>query len=724
MDFVLRENRILKASMRTRRTQLHRFCVATVLLIASSALVGQEPGLPPNSSPPVVEPTPVASAVPELPETVVEVERRGAAGDPFSYDSSLLPRGRADDLLGLTGSASEGRFGQPQIEFRPILRPGEVLELVPGLVATQHSGAGKANQFFVRGFNLDHGTDFAVKIDGVPINLPTHAHGQGYLDVNWLIPELVDYADYKLGPYYADFGDFSSAGALDMHLRRTLPQGIASLSGGAFNYYRLLVANSTALAGGDLLYAYEQNYYDGPWDVRQQYNRFNGVVKWTYGDELEGISLSALGYRGTWTATNQIARQALDAGLVGRFGSLDPTDGGDTSRATLNAEYWRDDAGVVTRGNAYVATYNLDLFSNFTYYLDDPINGDQIQQTDARVTSGVNLSRTWDRDVMTHTVGFQFRNDTISNVGLNHTTGRQYLATVRSDDVNQQDYGLYYANTTRLADWAKSVTGLRGDFYRFDVTSHTDSADSGVVDAAIFSPKTGLVFGPWGGSELFLNWGQSFHSNDARGVTSAVDPADPLVKSDGSEVGVRSWLTPEWNTTVALWYLELDSELVFVGDAGTTEPSGASRRTGFTWTNYWQLREWLTLDADYAYVKPRYVGGEYIPNAVDNVVSAGFTARQPAGGWYGTVRLRHFGPGPLVEDNSARSSTTSLLNLQLGYQLPRFTAACDFFNVLNRHDNDIIYYYESQPRGLPAATDYHFHPVEPFMVRGHVTWTF
>jgi hypothetical protein len=679
--------------------------------------------LPATCQEPSVVPQNPGDEVPELPETVVEANRPAAGG--FGGQTMEPARwGRGDDLLGLTGSASEGRFGQPEIELRPILRPGEVLELVPGLIATQHSGAGKANQFFVRGFNLDHGTDFAVRIDGVPINLPTHAHGQGYLDVNWLIPELVDYADYKLGPYYADVGDFSSAGALDLRLRRTLPHGIASLSGGAFNYYRLLVANSSKVARGDLLYAYEQNYYDGPWEVPQKYNRLNGVLKWTTGDDYEGLSLSALGYKGYWTATNQIAQRAVDAGFVGRFGSLDPTDGGDTSRTTLNAEYWRDDGRGVTKANAYMFSYNLDLYSNFTYFLEDPVNGDQIQQIDARVAAGTNISRTLEGEFATHGVGFQFRNDTITNVGLNHTAKRQPIETVRSDDVSQQNYGIYYTNSAQLTNWAKSNIGLRGDFYHFDVTSHTDPADSGDRDAAVFSPKTGLVFGPWVDTEYFINWGQSYHSNDARGVLASVDPATPLVKSDGSEVGLRSRLTPDWNTTLSLWYLELDSELVFAGDAGTNEPAGASHRTGFTCTNHWQVREWLTLDADYAYVKPRFVGGDRIPNSVNNVVSGGFTARQLDGGWYGTLRLRHFGPGALIEDNSARSSTTSLLNLQLGYQLPRLTMACDFFNILNRKDNDILYFYESQPAGLPAANDYHFHPVEPFMVRGHVTWTF
>jgi hypothetical protein len=670
--------------------------------------------------------------IPQIPETVVEADPPGGGESTSPFDGQYsdpgfgigAPLGRARDLVGLTDSASTGIFGQSDMEFRPRTRVGEVLELVPGLIATQHSGTGKANQYFVRGFNLDHGTDFALRVDGVPVNLPTHGHGQGYLDVNWLIPELIDYGQYKLGPYYADFGDFSSAGALDLFYVRSLPYGIATATAGQFDYYRVLVANSQALGAGELLYAYESVFYEGPWVTAEDFNKFNGLLRWTLGDDGEGISLNAQAYRGYWNATNQIALRALEAGLVDRFGSLDPTDAGETARVGINAQYWNDNDVATTRANAYVVYYSLDLFSNFTYFLDDPVNGDQIEQIDERVYAGLNLSRQYHGEIEDHTVGFQFRNDSIFTVALNRSRQREFVSNVRDDTVDQQVFSLYYINDAQLTDYLRSMVGLRGDAYRFHTDAHVNPADSGTASAAVFSPKLGLIAGPWYETELFLNWGQSFHSNDARGVTAAVDAAQPLVKSDGSEIGMRSWLTPRWNTTLAAWYLELDSELVFVGDAGTTEPGPASHRFGLTWTNYWRLSEWLTLDCDYAHVRPRFVADQRIPNAVENVLSTGLTVRQPEGPWYGTLRVRHFGPAALIEDNSARSSTTTLVNLQLGYDTQRMRLALDVFNLLDRDDNDVIYFYESQPAGLPAAEDFHFHPVEPRMARVSATWKY
>ncbi|MEO8165319.1 MAG: TonB-dependent receptor plug domain-containing protein, partial [Betaproteobacteria bacterium] len=344
-----------------------------------------------------VEPPPISR--PTLPETVVEAESSEPVSPQFDYvvpDRAFgagAPIGRGQDLIGQTPSASEGRFGQEQLDFRPLNRAGDVLELIPGVIATQHSGTGKANQYFVRGINLDHGTDFALRVDGVPMNLPSHGHGQGYLDVNWLIPELVEAGDYKLGPYYADVGDFSSAGSLDIRLRSTLPNGIATATAGAFDYYRVLVADSQQMGDGQLLYAYESIFYDGPWDLAEDFNKFNGLLRWSTGDEFDGFAITAQGYRSYWNATNQIPQRAVDAGLIGRFGTLDPTDAGDTSRVGLNAQYWRDDCFATTRANAYVSYYDLDLFSNFTFFLDDPVNGDQIEQIDRRVYEGLNLSR-------------------------------------------------------------------------------------------------------------------------------------------------------------------------------------------------------------------------------------------------------------------------------------------------------------------------------------------
>ncbi len=689
------------------------------------------------------------SPVPEIPETVVEgigpqAAEAGAGGasaapldvSPMFPPSAPLdasnfpsppndaPRGRGQDLIGQARSASQGVFGQADLQHRPILRPGEIVESVPGMIVTQHSGSGKANQFFVRGFNLDHGTDFLVRVDGTPINLPSHGHGQGYLDINWLIPELIDYGEYKLGPYHADVGDFGSAGALDLHTRRTLPEGIAKVTAGQYDYYRVLAADSQPLAGGNLLYAFESVFYDGPWAIPENYNKVNGVVRWSAGDDYQGVAITGMAYRGDWSATNQISARAVTAGLVDRFGSLDPSDAGETTRVSLNGEYWRDDGDSVTKANAFVTYYQLDLFSNFTFFLEDPLNGDQIQQVDERVYSGVNLSRTLRAEVMDHTFGFQFRNDNIHDLQLNRTRRRALLSTVRTDDVDQQSYALYYLNETQLADKVRSNVGVRGDFYRFHVNAGADPADSGAETDDVFSPKAGLVFGPWLETEFYLNWGQGFHSNDARGVTSAVDPAQPLVQSDGSEIGARSWLTRDWNTTLALWYLELDSELVFVGDAGTTEPGPASHRVGVTWTNQWRVQRWLTVDADYAWVRPRFMGGDRIPNAVENVLGAGLVAQEPEGGLFAGVRLRHYGPAALIEDNSARSNTTTVVNLQAGYEANPFGLMVEIFNLFDSDDNDITYFYESQPAGLPAAEDFHFHPVEPIMARATLTWRY
>lgn len=511
---------------------------------------------------------------------------------------------------------------------------------------------------------------------------------------------------------------------MDIRLRRTLPHGIATATAGQFDYYRVLVANSQPLGNGHLLYAYESIFYDGPWDLAEDFNKFNGLVRWSIGDDCEGFSLSALAYRSYWNATNQIPQRVVGGGLIGRFGTLDPSDAGETNRVGLNAEYWRDDGGSVTRANAYATYYDLDLFSNFTFFLEDPVNGDQIQQIDNRIYAGVNLSHTVRGELGDHTLGFQFRNDNVFELGLNRTRQQQLVSTTRADDVDQQSYSLYYMHQAQLTDWARSNVGLRGDFYRFHTNAQVNPADSGTVSDSVFSPKLGLVLGPWSETELYLNWGQSFHSNDARGVNSATDPADPLVKSDGSEIGLRSWLTPTWNSTLSAWYLEIGSELVFVGDAGTTEPGPPSHRFGVTWTNYWQVTDWLALDADYAYVRPRFAGDQRIPNAVENVLSTGFTVRQPCGPWYGTFRVRHYGPAALIEDNSARSGTTTVANLQLGYEAKRLNIAVDIFNLFDSDDNDITYFYESQPLGLPAAEDYHFHPVEPLMARASLTWKF
>jgi len=639
-------------------------------------------------------------------------------------------RAGAQDLIGVADAASVGTVTARQLETRPLLRPAEALETVPGLIVTQHAGDGKANQYFLRGFNLDHGTDFAVDIDGMPVNLPTHAHGQGYLDLNFLIPELVERIQYRKGPYAATEGDFSSAGAAHIAYRRALPQDYASFGVGSNGYRRLLSAADKEMAGGGRwLGALEVFHNDGPWTVPEHYQRVNGVLRYSEGTRNHGHSLSFMAYDGDWTSTDQVARRAVDQGLVGRFGSLDPSTGGSTRRLSLSGQWARQDGEVQTRANAYLVDYRLKLFSNFTY-ATDAVHGDQFEQADRRRYGGFGWSRSqpvrWLGQEGDFTWGLQGRLDAIGNVGLYKTQARQRRDTVRSDSVSQGSLGLYGQWGAQWSNWLRSVVGLRHDRYRFNVDSSL-AANSGKGSDGITSPKLSLIFGPFTSHEFYYNWGQGFHSNDARGATISVDPTNPsspmqrvpaLVKTRGQEVGWRSAPAPGWNMSLALWRLDLDSELLFVGDAGTTEPSRPSRRQGIEWSNYWTPRDWLTLDGDIALSQARFRNedtvGNHVPGAVERTASVGIAVHD-LGPWRGGLRLRYLGPRALVEDNSVRSASSLMVNLNVGYKLTaKSQMTLEVLNLFNRKASDIDYYYESQLRGEAApVADVHSHPAEP-----------
>lgn len=406
--------------------------------------------------------------------------------------------GRSDNLVGVADSANQGVVGQEQLSLRPLLRPGEVLETVPGVVITQHSGAGKANQFFVRGFNLDHGTDLATSVNGVPINLPSHGHGQGYTDLNFLMPELIERVEYRKGPYFADVGDFGSAGAIDINYVNTLDRGIASFEAGSYGYARAFLADSFALGGGNLLYGLELFHEDGPWDVPDAQKKINGVLRYSGGNADTGFSVSVLAYHSDWAATDQVAERAIDTGLIGRFGSLNTSDGGNSQRYMLVAEGHDRTEDGFTKIVGYTQYYDLDLFSDFTYFQADPINGDQFEQQDRRVISGLHAFHTFNGTLNGRTsdttVGLQFRNDTISN-GLYATADRQRLSTTRQDDIVETSFGIYVENRTQWMEKFRTVAVARGDFYWFDVDSD-NNANSGVTSSGIFSPKISLIFGP------------------------------------------------------------------------------------------------------------------------------------------------------------------------------------------------------------------------------------
>jgi outer membrane receptor protein involved in Fe transport len=630
-------------------------------------------------------------------------------------------------------AASELDVAGSEINAVPVTRPGEALEAVPGLIVTQHSGEGKANQYFLRGFNLDHGTDFAITVDGMPANMRTHGHGQGYADINFLIPELIGSMRVRKGPYFADEGDFSSAGAAHIDYLNRIDKSFAELTVGSFGYRRGLAIGSLPAWSGNILAALEVTGYDGPWDVPDSVRKINGVLRYSEGSRDDGFSVTGMVYRNSWNATDQVAQRAIDDGIIGRFGSLDPTDGGKAERYSLSTRWAKTHDAGITRVEAYGINSSLRLFNNFTYFLDDPVNGDQFSQSDRRTLAGVNASHTFDHQLgflpSETVIGLQSRYDDI-HVGLTKTVARQYLSTVRQDHVREGSVAVYAQNTLRWTSWLRTVTGVRYDWFAADVNSDTPE-NSGRVQSGIASPKFGLVVGPFKSTELFFNAGTGLHSNDARGSTITVDPVtriDPLprspllVRSKGAEVGARTTIVPGLESAVAFFLLDFDSELLFVGDAGTTEASRPSRRVGVEWTNRYRINSWLAFDADVTFTRARFTdfdpAGNFIPGAPNAVASLAIVFGEKLG-WFGSVKLRYFGPRPLVEDDSVRSKASALVNARVGYRFDNGARVqLDAINLFNARTNQIEYYYESRLFTEPAAVaDRHIHPVEPLALR-------
>ena len=637
--------------------------------------------------------------------------------------------GRASDLIGQTDAASSGIIGQPEFEFRPLSRPGELVEVVPGMMATQHSGSGKANQYFLRGFNLDHGTDFSGMVDGVPLNLPTHGHGQGYLDLNSIIPELVDIVEFGKGPYHAEKGDFSSAGYVNFHTKHRMDKGLVKFGFGEYGYYRGVLADSYKIGIGDLLFGAEVNFYDGPWDRDENVNKFNGLLRYTVDEGDMGYSFVGTAYHNNWDSTEQIPKRAVEQQILSELDTIDDTAGGDMERYSLSGNWWHQSEYGETELSAYGVYSNFNLYSNFTYFLDDPVNGDQITQRDRRYTFGGEAKHTkyddWSGFDVKNIIGLQVRHDHIPNVALYKSKGRTILSTVSEHEVDQTSIGVYGESEIQWAEKFKSILGLRADFYIYDVDSRLIAANSGEANDAQFSPKLSFVIGPWYDTEYYLNLGYGFHSNDARGTTINFDPAsgnpvqavDPLVSSRGAEIGMRTQYIRGLVSTLSLWWLELDSELVFVGDAGGTEATGKSQRYGIELTNYYKPVDWLTLDFDVALTQSEFTAvpasEKEVPNSVGTTISGGATIDLP-NGLFGSLRVRHFDDVPLTENGSVFADSTTVVNLGAGYQYKDYRIELNVFNLFDSGDTDITYFYESQLVGETAGVDdIHFHPVEP-----------
>lgn len=649
---------------------------------------------------------------------------------PATAAQSITVTGHYDNAVGSSDAASQGVIHRALLKSRPALRPGEVLEFVPGLIVTQHSGDGKANQYFLRGFNLDHGTDFATRINGLPVNMPSHGHGQGYTDLNFLLPELVSRIEYRKGPYFASNGDFSSAGSADIVYLKKFDAPFGALSVGEGRYRRGVAGSSFEVAPGvTLLGAIELARNDGPWTVPERLKKHNGVLTLSGGNGAEGWSASLMGYASEWTATDQVPQRLIDCGAIGRFDSLDRSTGGDTARHSLSAEWHRDGAVGRSKLSAYAIRYRLDLNSNFTYALERPADGDQFKQRDERSVVGLDASHT-----LSHTLGgvearsefgASLRHDR-ARVGLFDSVARRVTATVREDKLRESLVGLYAQTSIELSPWLRAIGGARVDHVRNTVDALTLAVNGGRSRDTQVSPKLSLIAGPFAKTEFFFNAGRGLHSNDARGTTASIDPktgdpvnkVPPLVASRGWELGARTEAVAALQSSIALWKLDFDSELVYVGDAGATEASGASTRKGVEWNNRWIPAPWLLFDADLAWTHARFKSGDRIPNSIDRVASIAATVRD-LGPWSASLQWRHLGPGPLIEDNSVRSFASTLTNLRVAYKVSsQAEITLDIFNLLDSKANDIQYFYESQLPGEPApVADRHVHPAEPRSAR-------
>jgi hypothetical protein len=647
--------------------------------------------------------------------------------DDFQLQRVLVEGARASQL-GIADSAGAGSAGAKDLAGRIAYRPGELLEVTPGLIASQHSGEGKANQFYLRGFNLDHGTDLATWVDGMPVNQRSHAHGQGWTDLNFLIPELVGRLDYRKGPYSAREGDFSSAGVASLSYANRLVKSIASATVGQNGYARTMLAGSPEVAGGSLLYALELMKNDGPWTRPDGYRKVNAVLRYSQGYANNGWNVTAMSYSGHWNSTDQIPLRAVEDGRIGRFDLIDDSDGGKARRQSISGIWRSTDTDSASKVSAYVIRNELELFSNFTYFLNDPVNGDQFAQPDRRVTSGVDANHTWHMhrsDTLSSdlTVGAQLQNDNIFN-GLYDTRKRARIATTREDHIVETSGAVFVENATRWSDALRTVVGVRANNYRFRVDGDRPE-NAGKAHDTLVTPTLNIAYGPWASTELYANYGHGFHSNDARGTVATVDPktldaverTPGLVRSRGVEFGMRTEAIPKMQMSLAVYRLDFDSELTYIGDAGNTEAGDPSRRYGIEFSNYYRPYKWLSVDFDAAWARARSLGNR-IPGAIEGVAQLGVTVDR-SGPWSGSLRLRWFGPRPLIEDDSVRSKASVTLNGRVGYQLAKdLQLELEAFNLTNRRASAIDYFYESQLAGETApVADVHFHPIEPRSLR-------
>ena len=636
--------------------------------------------------------------------------------------------GRSLQLLGNTNSASKGVVGYSDFSTRPLSRVAELVEVVPGMIATQHSGPGKANQYFLRGINLDHGSDFSTYFDGMPVNFRTHAHAQGYMDLNFIIPEIIERVDFQKGPYFADTGDFSLAGSNSMKTYDALAENFTEITFGLEDEIRLVTANSFQLANGSVLAAFEHHQSNGHFDLDQDVRKYNGLLKYTGAIANIPSRITFSAYDSQWISTNQVPQRAVDRGLISRFGFIDPDLGGESHRYSLTANFQINDWDL----NLYASSYYMSLINNPTYFLNNPADGDEFEQEDERRLFGGSLRKRSESEIFglpaAQTVGIDIRYDDVNELNLFNTISRRRLSSIREDEAEEFSAGLFAESQISLTDKLRATLGVRVDYYDFEVDA-LRPGNSGSDQDSLWQPNIGLAYRVNENVELYLNYGHGFHSNDVRAAVNTIDPVtgdpteaqDVLVEGKGSEIGFRYDTLNGFNIAIAAFELRTDSELVFVGDAGTTEPSDPTSRNGVEINSFWEINENWVFDFSAAKTSGHFRGlpsnADSITDAHEEVLAAGLT-HVGNNGLTASLRVRHFSDAALTEDESVQKDGSTLVHAGVSYEFNNWEIGIDVLNLLDAEDDDIAYYFESQLAGeTTGVEDIHFHPSNPRHIR-------
>jgi len=627
-------------------------------------------------------------------------------------------------------AASSQTIRDRDLATRTILKPADLLKVTPGLFIGQHAGGGKANQYFLRGFDIDHGTDLALWVDELPVNMVSHGHGQGYADMHFVIPELYDRVEVRKGPYDAADGDFATAGSVRLRSRERFDESFSEYRLGQYNTHRFLGVFSAPDAAGAPVLAAEILRDDGPFKNPENLERYN--LFWRNhlaSSETHRVDLTLMSYGSGWNGSGQIPLRAVEDGSLDRFGAVDPTEGGNSQRHSvmLRARGPGSRAGSEWEASAYLIRYDFALYSNFTFFASDSVNGDQFVQTDHRTIAGFRTTLRDEHQIFgmrgASALGVSLRADDIENA-LGPSVARKQTGKIVDARVRQSSMGVHAQEDLTVLPWLRLVGGLRADYFGFaaddklEDPADTVARSSGVRSATQISPKANLILGPFYKTELFLNYGHGFHSNDARGVVRSPDAVTPLARAIGYEAGARTKIIPHVELSAAVWRLDIGSELVWVGDAGVTEASDATERSGVDFEARATLLPGLYVDLDVTHSRAVYPGsGEVVALAPKLTATGGIAYEQ--GGFRSSVRAQHLADRAATEDESMTAEGYTVVDASVAYRWRNLEARLDVANLLNTEWREAQFANESRLQSEPSPVeDIHFVPGTPRQVQG------